>query len=122
MFFLNWTYVPNAQGNLGIFVPMIMSKTPLSETQLQKIQEDAGMRFTISEIALMLEIPVEEFRRRVNDPDDELAKAYTRGKLETERKYREKLQKLAEGGNAWAIRILESKTIKQQEEELGLHG
>ena len=56
------------------------------------------------------------------DPDDELAKAYTRGKLDAERKYREKLQKLAEGGNAWAIRILESKTIKQQEEELGLHG
>jgi len=99
-----------------------MSKTPLSETQLKKIQEDAGMRFTISEIALMLEMPVEEFRRRVNDPDDELAKAYTRGKLDAERKYREKLQKLAEGGNAWAIRILESKTIKQQEEELGLHG
>jgi hypothetical protein len=70
----------------------------------------------------MVDIPVEEFRRRVNDPEDELARVYTKGKLEAERLYREKLQKLAEGGNAWAIRILESKSIKQQEEELGLHG
>ena len=113
---------PKYPGYPGYFCSMNKSKTPLSETQLQKIQDDAGMRFTISEIALMLDMPVEEFRRRVNDPEDELAKAYTRGKLEAERKYREKLQQLAEGGNAWAIRILESKSIKQQEEELGLHG
>ena len=92
---------------------MNVTKTPLSETQLAEIQKNAGLRFTLSEIALMVDIPVEEFRRRVNDPEDELAKVYTKGK---------KLQKLAEGGNAWAIRILESKSIKQQEEELGLHG
>ena len=105
-----------------MFVPMNVTKTPLSETQLAEIQKNAGLRFTLSEIALMVDIPVEEFRRRVNDPEDELARVYTKGKLEAERLYREKLQKLAEGGNAWAIRILESKSIKQQEEELGLHG
>lgn len=93
----------------------------LTKEQLQTIKSLAALRYTITQIALMLEIQVSSFRKEMMNIDSEIYKAYTSGKLESQINYRNTVKKLAESGEPWAIHLIEKWDIAQNEEELGCH-
>lgn len=93
----------------------------LLEKQLQDLRKLASMRFTISEIALMLDVPVEALRYRMADKTSPEYRAYTAGCLESETAYRDRVRIEAERGEEWAIRMIEKWKTAQQADELGCH-
>lgn len=96
--------------------------TLLSAEALKQIKHLSSLRYTISQIATIMMIPVEELRRRIANPDDAVSMAYHSGKLESQEVYRRKVKESAEKGCEWAIILIEKWNQDQLEEELGCHG
>lgn len=95
-----------------------VSWTPTA-TEIANVKKAALHRYTYSQIALMLEVPVELFRAHMMNPDSPVYKAYHSGKLESETDYRAKVLRLAGTGEEWAVKQVESWNRLQTEEELG---
>lgn len=93
----------------------------LLEKQLQDLRKLAALRYTISEIALMLDVPVEALRLRMTDRASPEYRAYAAGCLESEIPHRDRVRKEAENGEEWAIRMIEKWKTAQQADELGCH-
>ena len=94
----------------------------LSDEALQQIKHLSSLGYTISQIAIIMMIPVDELRRRIANPNDDASMAYYSGKLESQEKYRMKVRDSAEKGCEWAINLIEKWNQEQLEEELGCHG
>lgn len=86
------------------------------------VRKYASLKFSLSEIATLLQLDLEQLRRQCLAPAGALHSAYEAGKLESQLKYREKIKAAAEKGQAWAIAILEHWGRQQLEEELGGNG
>lgn len=91
----------------------------ITENVCEQIREYASLRYTISQIAIMMGIDVEELRMKISDKDSVISRAYHAGILDSQRKYRESIKKKAESGCVWAITIIEKWERQQKEEELG---
>lgn len=92
-----------------------------TEQELCEVCALAELRYPISKISLLLGVPIREFRRQMARPDNPVAVAYQRGKLRSERRYRETVAALADKGLQWAVEMMEKWDQEQTKEELGLH-
>lgn len=88
---------------------------------LTNIRKLASLKYTISEICLALDIPGAEFRRHLAVETDEVYMAYHAGRIEGDIPYRQKVLAAAARGEEWAVKLAESWSKKQLEDELGCH-
>lgn len=91
-----------------------------SEEELTNIRKLVTLRYTISKIAIALQVPEEEFRRHMANPSSPVYISYHEGKIESELEYRKKVHELAKAGEQWAIILLEKWDRDQKKEEFGL--
>lgn len=92
--------------------------TILTDADYQDIEHWATLRFSISQIATMLNVDVSELRLAIQNPHSAFARAYNSGKLKSSIKRREKLLEMAENGSIWAIETLDGYERNQREDEL----
>lgn len=93
----------------------------LDAANLGQIKKLASLKYSPLQIALMLEIPVVDFRLMLADTDSPASHAYRSGKLESTIAYRNRVRVEAEAGEEWAINMLEKWEIQQKEDEFGCH-
>lgn len=93
----------------------------MTDDDINKVREYAKLRYTLTEIAIMVNVPLDEVMLRMQNHSDPFYTAYMGGKLESQQAYREAVLKAAENGEEWASFIIEKWNIKQREEELGCH-
>lgn len=93
----------------------------LSQQQLADLKKLAVLRYTISDIALMLDVPVKALRLRLADQQSAEFKAYTGGCLESEIAVRDRVRIDAERGEEWAIKQVEKWKTEQLADQLGCH-
>lgn len=92
--------------------------TILTESDFENIEHWAALRYSISQIATMLNVDISEFRMIMQNPSSELARRYNSGKLKSSIKRREKLMEMAESGSIWAMQTLDGYEKDQREDEL----
>lgn len=92
--------------------------TLLTEQNLEEIRNLAALRYSISQIALMIGVDVAEFRLALQNPDSDISRAYNSGKLMSTIKRRKKLLELADRGSEWAMKLLDRYENNQREDEL----
>lgn len=90
-----------------------------TEADLVNIRHLARLRYKISQIALIIEVRESEFRKRLVTPEDSVSRAYHAGKLESQLKYREAVQREAEHGEEWAVHVIERWDMEMSKEEHG---
>lgn len=88
---------------------------------LTNIRKLASLKYTISEICLALDIPGAEFRRHLAVETDEVYQAYHTGRIEGDIPYRQRVMLAASRGEEWAVKLAESWSRRQAEDELGCH-
>ena len=91
----------------------------ITKEDLADIQKLATLKYTITQIALMKDICVSEFKKAMLDTGSQVYAAYTAGKLEGQLAYRYNVLSQAKAGQQWAIEMLERWEIAQKEEEFG---
>ena len=92
--------------------------TILTESDYENIEHWAALRYSLSQIALMLNIDVAELRMAMQNPSSEVARRYNSGKLKSSIQRREKLVEMAEKGSIWAMQTLDGYEVNQREDEL----
>lgn len=90
----------------------------LNEEQLNQLESLASLKFTISEIELMFHIPPGALRRSIANEESLEHQRYIAGKLISQLTYRQSVQKAANNGEDWAIKIMEDWGMKQNEEDM----
>lgn len=93
----------------------------LSEKSLSDLRKLAALRYTLSEIAIMLGVSVSALRLRMTDNTSPEYLAYTAGCLDSEIVYRDRVRIEAERGEEWAIKMLEKWKVSQLSDQLGCH-
>lgn len=88
---------------------------------LANIRKLASLKYTISEICLALDIPGADFRSHLAVETDEVYQAYHAGRIEGDIPYRQRVMLAASRGEEWAVKLAESWSRKQTEDELGCH-
>ena len=96
------------------------SWTPTPD-DLANIRKLSRLRYTVSEIALALDIPAADLRRHLAVTTSPVYQAYHAGRIEGEIPYRQRVMTAAARGEEWAVRLAESWGAKQLEDELGCH-
>ena len=91
-----------------------------SQKDLENIRKLVALRYTISKIAIALQVPEEEFRRHMASPSDPVYISYHEGKIESEIEDRKKVYDLAKAGEQWAVIQIEKWERDQRKEEYGL--
>lgn len=86
---------------------------------LDDIYKLAGLRFSIREIALALEVPMDEARRILTVEGTPAHSRYQAGKLQVETNYRNRIRRAAESGDLDAIALLEKWAVEQRKYENG---
>jgi hypothetical protein len=89
--------------------PVILKNLPMAITEenLQQIEAYAGMFFTPDEIAILLSLDQEEFRRELRNKNSAAFKAYMLGKLKTIAEIRKNQVSLAKNGSPGAETLIE---------------
>lgn len=84
------------------------------DNELNLIEEYASLYLTISEISILLDLNEEELRREVRGGKTDRAKAYLKGKLQTELELRKSTKQFAEKGSPQAESLMNEYAIKQR--------
>lgn len=90
----------------------------ITQSQLQEVQELAGLFFSIPEIAMLVGIDEEELTRHVNVEHSELNNAYWKGKLTAMKELRKSTKEFAEKGSPQAEEQM-MKFLQQMNESEG---
>lgn len=110
----------STETNLQVIISPAGAWNP-SPDDLVNIRKLAGLKYTVSEICLALDIPGAEFRRRLTLEKDPVYLAYHAGRIEGDIPYRQRVMTAAARGEEWAVKMAESWARKQMEDELGCH-
>jgi uncharacterized protein YaiI (UPF0178 family) len=88
------------------------------ETDIKKIEKYASLFFTIEDISILTDIPVDELRQSILRMD-ERGRAYRKGTLTTQTALREENLKLAKKGDSDILTYINSLLIEQKRIENG---
>lgn len=92
--------------------------TLLNENDLENIRHWAELKYSLTQIAIMLTVDVGQLRVAIQNPKSDVSLAYNSGKLLSSVKRREAVLEAANNGAEWAIKILDGYDIDQTEDEL----
>lgn len=77
-----------------------MKEIILSEDDLKQLEANARLMFSIAEIALIIMIPCDELKRRIDDAASPEHAFFHKGRLEAEAKIRQSIYDLAMNGSS----------------------
>ncbi len=103
---------------LSYIVTMDDSIVKLNDEQLNQLENLASLRYSISEIELMLHIPSGLLKRTITNEESDEHKRYVAGKFMAQISYRMAVKNAADHGQEWAIKIMNDWSMKQNEEDL----
>lgn len=78
----------------------------LSNEQLEMLERLGAHYFTFKEAAIVLELPVSEFTRELNDSNSSAHKRYYKGKFTSDLELRESIMKMAKRGSNPAQKMM----------------
>ncbi len=84
----------------------LINDLKLTDEEFETIQQLSGLNYTKSQIAMYMDIPLNEFVRAINLPNSKIEFYMTKGKLESDFLINQKLQANAESGNITAVQEL----------------
>ena len=84
------------------------------EEKLKLVEESAAAFLSPQEIAVIVDIPEEEFISLLKQKDSDVAKAYTRGKINKKKQLRERVIQMAEYGSNSAEQLVENYIAEQK--------
>lgn len=88
-----------------------------SSEQLKKIEQFAQLYTKPSEIAIYLDVPVEEFKADIAAEGHPAQKAYVKGKLSQKLEIRKQMAVLARVGSPAAIEMSEKALLDMEDDE-----
>lgn len=88
-----------------------------SAKQLEKIEQFAQLYTKPTEIAIYLDVPVEEFKADINSEGHQAQKAYVKGKLSQKLEIRKQMATLARVGSPAAIEMSEKALLDMEDDE-----
>ena len=88
-----------------------------SPAQLEKIEQFAQLYTEPTEIAIYLDIPVEEFKADIGSEGHPAQKAYVKGKLSQKLEIRKQMATLARVGSPAAIEMSEKALLDMEDDE-----
>jgi hypothetical protein len=88
----------------------------LTDEQLNKVAEMAGLLFKISDIAIMIDVDTDVLREEITDKHTEVSKRYYHAKLEVIGRLRKQEIEQAELGSNTSIELV-SKYINEQKHD-----
>lgn len=88
-----------------------------SPAQLEKIEQFAQLYTKPTEIAIYLDVPVEEFKADINSEGHPAQKAYVKGKLSQKLEIRKQMATLARVGSPAAIEMSEKALLNMEDDE-----
>lgn len=94
----------------------------LTEQQLKEIEELAGLFLTYDEIAILLDLDIETFRRELSNKKSAAFKYYFRGKTMSKKIIRENVVKMAKHGSPQAEELVDTYITAQNLFEKRNHG
>jgi len=77
-----------------------MKEIILSEEDLKQLEANARLMFSIAEIALIIMLPVEQLKKRIDDAATPEHASFHKGRLEAEAKIRQSIYDLAMNGSS----------------------
>lgn len=88
-----------------------------SPAQLEKIEQFAQLYTKPTEIAIYLDVPVEEFKADIQSEGHPAQKAYVKGKLSQKLEIRKQMATLARVGSPAAIEMSEKALLDMEDDE-----
>lgn len=79
---------------------MLKSLNDITQEDLGQIEVLAGLFFTPAEIALMLEMKVQDMKDEMQDEESDIYRAFNCGRLQSEADLRKSIVKLAKSGSS----------------------
>ncbi len=89
----------------------------ISQNKIEDIKKYAELFFSISEIAILIDVDIDELREAIENKKSEISKAYHKAKLKKEVEIREQEIELASLGNNKAIEQVEKYISTQKLDE-----
>ena len=86
----------------------------LNDDEQQQLEEWASLYLTVDEIAILLDVNVDELRREFKNSNSNNSKAYHRGKLQTTLALRRQTKLFAEKGSPQAEQMMQDFSAKQK--------
>ena len=88
-----------------------------TKEQLTAIEQFATICTRPTEIAIMLDLPEEEFKADIAMADNPARRAYIKGKLSTKTEIRKQMVMLARVGSPAAIEMMERAVLDMEDDE-----
>lgn len=88
-----------------------------SQENLVMIEKLASLYMTISEIAIVIDVPAETLRRDIANKGSAAEKAYTRGKVSTKLELRKQELMLARVGSPLALENIRRALLDMEDDE-----
>jgi hypothetical protein len=89
----------------------------LTDAQLLEIQELAGLFLTSDEIAILMDIDIDQFVSVIASQKGPVFKAYFRGKTESKKQIRQNVVKMAKHGSPAAEEMVDNYILAQRNYE-----
>lgn len=83
----------------------------------EQVEKMAALFFSVSDISLLIGMPVDELRRQVTCSDTELSRAYRRGSLQAQIKLRYQDMVFAKAGSPQALENMLHHLSNQKQDE-----
>lgn len=88
-----------------------------SDEELKKIEQWAQIYLTVSDMAIILDVPAEALREDINNKSSKAFKAYHKGKVLSKLKLREQEMKLALIGSPLALDNTRKNLLDMEDDE-----
>jgi len=86
----------------------------LSEVQLKEIEELAGLFLEPDEIAILLDLDLDDFKREIRSKTGQVFKHYFKGKTESKKAIHENVVKMARHGSPQAEETVKEMIYQQE--------
>lgn len=90
---------------------------PYTEEQISQVEKMASIYLPITDMAVILGLPVERLKFDIQMKDSEIAKAYARGKASSKVKLRAQEMQLAMVGSPLALATVQQNLMDMEDDE-----
>jgi len=90
-----------------------------NSSQLEKVQEYAGLLMTVSDISVLIGVNEDSFREDISNKNTVVSSAYRKGQIETVLELRKQEIEMAKLGSPMAVELIQKYIIDQKMSENG---
>ena len=90
-----------------------------NSSQLEKVQEYAGLLMTVSDISVLIGVNEDSFREDISNKNTAVSSAFRKGQIETVLEFRKQEIEMAKLGSPLAVELIQKYIIDQKMSENG---